>query len=196
MRQLLLAAVTMAALSLPLAAQRGGSANRSSPKVGQSIEFTGGASVEIKYRALTWAGGQFMERLKTDRGREQTNADLKANPTGTLTCSADVSLGGQAVKAGTYKLYFEVDAQTAFHLVLANDAGAETKWKLNLAEGNDVNTRLTLTLTAGKTDKEANVGIAFGKMACSVGLSTEAAPAAAPVKKEEAATAPASPKGK
>ena len=141
MRQLLLAAVTMAALSLPLAAQRGGSANRSSPKVGQSIEFTGGASVEIKYRALTWAGGQFMERLKTDRGREQTNADLKANPTGTLTCSADVSLGGQAVKAGTYKLYFEVDAQTAFHLVLANDAGAETKWKLNLAEGNDVNTR-------------------------------------------------------
>ncbi len=194
MRQLLLAAVTMAALSLPLAAQRGGSANRSSPKVGQSIEFTGGASVEIKYRALTWAGGQFMERLKTDRGREQTNADLKANPTGTLTCSADVSLGGQAVKAGTYKLYFEVDAQTAFHLVLANDAGAETKWKLNLAEGNDVNTRLTLTLTAGKTDKEANVGIAFGKMACSVGLSTDAA--AAPAKKEEAATAPASPKGK
>lgn len=135
-----------------------------------------------------------MERLKTDRGREQTNADLKANPTGTLTCSADVSLGGQAVKAGTYKLYFEVDAQTAFHLVLANDAGAETKWKLNLAEGNDVNTRLTLTLTAGKTDKEANVGIAFGKMACSVGLSTDAA--AAPAKKEEAATAPASPKGK
>lgn len=195
MRQLFLVATTLVALSLPLAAQRGGSANRSAPKVGQSIEFAGGASVELKYRSLTWAGGQFMERLKTDAGREQTNADLKANPTGTLTCSTDVTLGGTAVKAGTYKLYFEVDAQQSFHLVLANEAGAETKWKLTLAEGNDMNTRLTLTLTAGKSDKEANVGIAFGKMSCTVGLSTAAAGNAAPAKKQEAA-APAAGHGK
>lgn len=105
-------ALTSAVLALPMTAQQGGSANRTTPTVGQSIAFTNGCSVKIEYRAIAWAQGRFMEALKTPEGRDRHNKGLKANPTGSLTASHDLSLAGQAVKAGTYKLYFEVDADT------------------------------------------------------------------------------------
>lgn len=174
MHRFVVAALTSAVLALPMAAQQGGSANRNTPTVGQSIAFTNGCSVEIKYRAITWGQGKFMDALKTPEGREMQNKGLKARPTGSLTASADFTLGGQTVKAGTYKLYFEVDADVKFHLVLATEAGAETKWKLDLTEKDAMNTRLSLSLTAGKADTDANIAIAFGKMAGTVALSAEA----------------------
>ncbi len=184
-------ALTSAVLALPMTAQQGGSANRTTPTVGQSIAFTNGCSVKIEYRAIAWAQGRFMEALKTPEGRDRHNKGLKANPTGSLTASHDLSLAGQAVKAGTYKLYFEVDADAKFHLVLADTAGAETKWKLDLAEKGEMAARLSLTLTAGKADTDANVGFTFGKLNGSVTLSAVAmakkeAPkdAAAPAKEE------------
>lgn len=174
MRQILSATLALALLALPIAAQRGGMANRNAPTVGQSISFTNGCSVDIKYRSITWAQGRFMNQLKAPEGREATNKDMKANPTGSLTASQDVTLGGQTVKAGSYKLYFAVDDEQKFHLVLADDAGKETKWKLDLAEKTDMNTRLTLTLTAGKGNNDANLGVGFGTMACSVSLTAGA----------------------
>jgi len=172
MRPSLVAAAAAVFLALPLAAQDGGMANRTSPSVGQSITFTNGGSVELKYRAITWAQGRWMNQLKTEEGRSGFNNNLKSKPTGTLTTAKDMTLGGQTVKAGTYKLYFQVDDASKFQLVLADDAGTETKWKLDLAESKEAtNTRLTLTITPSKSDTEANFGIAFGTMACTVTLS-------------------------
>ncbi|MEZ5963970.1 MAG: hypothetical protein R3F56_09020 [Planctomycetota bacterium] len=186
MRSSLFAATAALFLSLPIAAQRGGMANRNTPTVTQSIAFTNGNSVEVKYRAITWAQGRWMNALKNEQGRETINNDLKANPTGSLTTAKDMTLGGQVVKAGDYKLYFQVDDEVKFHLVLADEAGTEIKWKLDLTETKTENTRLALTLTAGKGDNDANFGVAFGTMACSVNmLSTadkSAKEAAAPAK--------------
>jgi hypothetical protein len=175
MRTLTLA--TVLALALPLAAQQGGSANRAVPKATQGLEFANGCSIEITYRSLTWAQGRFMDRLKTETGRTSTNNNLKANPTGSMTVSKDCTLGGKAVKAGTYKLYFEVDADVAFHLVLENDGGEQTKWKLDLKQGDEMNSRLTLVLTAGKGDTDGSLAVAFGTMAGSLPLSGAAAAA-------------------
>lgn len=179
MRSSLFAAAAVALLALPVAAQRGGMANRNTPTVTQGITFTNGGSVDVKYRAITWAQGRWMEALKSPQGRESTNKDLKANPTGTLTTAKDMTLGGQTVKAGSYKLYFQVDDDVKFHLVLADDSGNEIKWKLEMSDTKSENTRLTMTVTAGKGDTDANVGIAFGTMACSVALSATASAAGA-----------------
>jgi hypothetical protein len=169
MRHVCLSALALV-FALPLAAQSGGMANRRSPTVGQSITFNNGCAVEISYKALTWAQGRFMETLKTPEGRERTNKDMKSNPTGSLKVSQDVTLGGQSLKSGDYKLYFAVDDDQKFWLVLADAAGSETKWKLDLNDKADMNTRLSLTLSAGKSDSEANLGIAFGTMATTVTL--------------------------
>src|SRR5690606_3035801 len=165
----------LALFALPLHAQRGGAANRRAPTVGQSIAFHNGSSVEIKYRSITWAQGRFMEQLKTEEGRAAANQDLAANPTGSLTASADGVLGGQPVKAGTYKLYFEVDGDQKFHLVLADEAGNQTKLKLDLKDSAHMTTRLTLSLMAGESDNDAKLYIAFGKMSCSVDLNANGA---------------------
>lgn len=180
MRNFVFATTALLALSLPLAAQRGGSANRAVPKATQAIEFANGSSLEIKYRSLSWAQGKFMDSLKSEAGRERTNKDLRANPTGTLTVAGDCSIGGTAIKAGSHKLYFEVDADVAFHLVLEDDAGTQVKVKLALAEQESMNTRLTLVLTAGKGDTDGSLAVAFGTMACSVAVS---AAKATPAKK-------------
>lgn len=190
MRQSVFAAVAAVCLALPAAAQRGGSANRNTPTVGQSIAFTNGCSVKIEYRSITWAKGRWMEGLKAEQGRESANRDMKANPTGSLSASKDITLGGKSVKAGEYKLYFQVDADVKFHLVLADDAGTETKWMLDLAETSDVNSRLTLTLTAGKNDTDANLGVGFGTMAGTVAMSASVSAAkpkdaAAPAKTDK-----------
>lgn len=180
MRTLVFASLALLALGLPLTAQRGGSANRAVPKATQGIEFANGSSLEIKYRSLSWAQGRFMESLKSEAGRERTNKDLRANPTGTLTVAGDCSIGGTAIKAGSHKLYFEVDDDVAFHLVLEDDAGTQVKVKLALTEQESMNTRLTLVLTAGKGDTDGNLAVAFGTMACTV---TVSAAKAEPAKK-------------
>lgn len=187
MRSLVPFAFLSLALALPAAAQHGGAANRTTPTVGQSIAFTNGCTVEIKYRAITWAQGKFMEGLKTPEGRTSANNNLKKTPTGSLTTSQDVKLGGQPVKSGTYKLYFQVDDDQKFHLVLGDDAGKETKWKLDLTDKNDLSTRLSLTICAGKADTDATVGIAFGKMGCTVALSVAADAAKKEAPKDAAA---------
>lgn len=174
MRHILFASVLVSVLGLPLAAQSGGRANQSTPTVGQSIAFTNGCSVQLDYRAITWAQGQWMKALENEAGRTRTNNDLKKNPTGTLNASADITLGGQTVKAGKYKLYFQVDDEVKFHLVLADESGNETKWKLDLQDTKDNSSRLSLTITAGKAATDANVGIAFGSMACTVAMTATA----------------------
>jgi hypothetical protein len=189
MHRFFVAALASAILALPVLAQQGGSANRATPTLGQSITFVNGCAVDIKYRAITWAQGRFMEALKTPEGRDRHNKGLKNNPTGSLTSSQDITLGGQTVKAGTYKLYFQVDADVKFHLVLADDAGTETKWKLDLTEGTDMNTRLSLSLTAGKGDNDANIKIAFGKQSGNVALVSGADAAKKEMPKDAAAPA-------
>ncbi len=185
MRTLAIAA-TLLAIALPLTAQRGGSANRAVPKATQGIEFANGCSIEIKYRSLSWAQGRFMEALKTEAGRTRTNTDLKANPTGSLTVSKDCTIGGQGVKTGTHKLYFEVDADVAFHLVLEDEAGGTVKVKLALAEQDAMNSRLSLVLTAGKGDTDGNLAVAFGSMAGTLAVSATAAKAEKAEKAENA----------
>lgn len=170
MRTLFLALPLLATLALPLQAQGGGSANRRSPKVTQAIAFTNECSVEITYKSLTWAQGRWTEMVKQERGRERLNADSQANPLGSLKASKAFTLGGKAVAAGDYKLYFKADDNADWHLVLEPEKGDALTWKLDLADSKNRHTRLSIVILAGESDDAANVNIHFGTMACSVAM--------------------------
>lgn len=170
MRTALIAVSAAVCLSLPAAAQRGGSANASAPRVSQAITFANGCKVTIEYRSLTWAQGNWARGLESERGRQRLNEGAKASPLGKLEANKSFSLGGKTVADGSYNLYFVVDDDKAWHLVLANDDGEELKWKLDLAEKDAMNKRLNISLLAGEEDMDARLGIDFGTMSCTVAV--------------------------
>jgi hypothetical protein len=170
----LLLAATALSLAAPLVAQRGGSTNVRTPTMEVGITFHNGCSFKVTYRAIAWAQGMWQKDIKKDNVREFLNQDMKRNPTGSLIASHDLTLGERTVAAGSYKLYFEVDAEMGYHLVLADEAGKELKWELSITETTEMAPRLSLALAAGKGDKEADLGFAFGNMRLTLPLLAEA----------------------
>lgn len=165
-----------------LQAQAMGSANSSAPTVSQSISFANGAALTIEYKSITWASGKTMSALMdAEKGanmRSRVNQQAERSPLGSVTVEKSVTLGGKTIDEGEYKMYFTIDDDNAWHLVMASEE-AKHDWKLPLTEGDKMTTRLTMALMAGEKDTDANLMVAFGKQSCTVGCSASMEKAAA-----------------
>lgn len=161
-------------LCAPAAAQRMGSTNRAAPTVTESIEFKDGPKLEVSYQSITWAGGQMMRRLMDKEGgagaREGFNRRAVGSPLGTVAASAGFTLGGKAVDAGEYDLYFTIDEDLKWHLVLASKTtdGPPIDWALPLEDTDNHRSRLGIDLGAGDEDNTGVLRISFGTKHCAV----------------------------
>ena len=165
MKSLLTVTAGLLVLALPLHAQRMGQANANAPTVGQSIEFKAG-TVEVKYTAIVW--GKIMDTVtdkeKGERARRQINN--APEPLGTLKNSADTSIGGKAVAAGDYKLFFAINGDLKWNLKLVGPSTIEIP--LDLKDVSEDHKRLTLAITAGDSDNSGRLHVAFGKQRASL----------------------------
>lgn len=152
-------------------AQRGGMLNQRSPILTQSIAFANGASIELKYKSLNWGSGKSVENVAKGDPEAFTKSSA-GSPLGSATVKQSVTVGDETLAAGEYKLYFGRD-DDGWTLVIEND-DAKHVWSLDLKEGDKMNTRLVIALTAGEEDTQANLKIAFGKEACTIACSTAA----------------------
>jgi hypothetical protein len=167
-RSLVVAATLCFATSATALGQYTGSANRNAPQVTQSITL-GKESIDLTYRSITWAAGQWAAALENEatRGEARTriNGAAEKSPLGTFKTSAAITLGGAKVAAGTYKLAFTLDEKFKWQLTLTSDAGA-VNCALDLETVEENSKRLVTTLRAGEKDFTAEVLVAFGKQRC------------------------------
>ena len=159
------AGTLLVAAASPAFGQKTGSTNRGAPTVTQSIAFEQD-TLELKYTAITWAGGQWAAELaneatKADK-RNEINNLAKERPLGSFKNSVDVTIGGQKVAAGTYKLAFTLDDAFKWQLTLTSDAGT-ISCPLDLKAADEEVKRLSVGLRAGEKNKTAELVIAFGK---------------------------------
>ncbi len=175
---------TIGALSLVLSlvassalAQKQGMINNNAPTCSSSIAFGEKASIELKYTAITWGQGNWFKALsdpaRGERARDRLAKTAEASPLGELKTSAECTIGGKKVGAGTWKLYFTMDKDLKWHLNLAKDQ-EKIDWVLDLKEGSE-STRLGLSLGAGKEDGSAELTVQFGTAGCKVPVSAGAA---------------------
>jgi hypothetical protein len=172
---ILVATVTAAAvcMAMPATAQRMGSSNRNAPTIVQSIQFPDGAKLVVEYVSITWAKGRTMEGLMSDEGaanRQRFNENAATSPLGSVEASTAFELGGVAVPAGKYSLYFTIDDDAKWHLVLADKADAKKnlEWTLDLQEGGHHRSRLAVDIDAGDDGSSGMLMIAFGDKHASV----------------------------
>ena len=169
----LISAVAVLGLCLALPAQRMGSTNSNAPTVSSSIAFKGGAELSVKHVSTTWAEGRTMSTLMDKEGgarfRNMVNQRAASSPLGTLTVSSAFMLGGNKVEAGEHDLYFTIDEDLHWHMMLAHKGKDDVRVdvKLELQDA-DESSRLTVAVMAAKSDKEGTMKISFGKKACSM----------------------------
>jgi hypothetical protein len=166
----LLVLSTAAALVLlaPISAQVTGSTNRKAPLCKSSIEFADGGMVELTYRSLTWAEGEFAQNLERMRGFINQQADR--NPLGRLeVAKVGVMFGGKALPPSEYAMKFKVNEDLDWVLEIESEDGAvKYDWVLPLEKTDKLNTRLRLRVEAGKEDTSLQCHIAFGQQMCVV----------------------------
>jgi hypothetical protein len=169
-KSLIGAALLALVATTPAHAQRMGSANRNAPTVTHKIEF-GSDAISVKFTSITWAAGQWAAQLANEATREgfraRVNQAAEAQPLGSLDTSLDVTLGGQKVAAGSYKLAFTLDDAYHWQIQLTSDAG-KVVIPLALKETEHESKRLVLWLGAGDQDRSAEVTVAFGKSRCAL----------------------------
>ncbi len=172
MRTLASASLALALCAVPVSAQKMGSANTNAPSIEQSIKL-GDDTLTLTYTAITWAGGQMMEAAMDKdsggRARQRINNTAEKAPLGTLKASADFDIGGKAVAAGEYKLFFTIDDDLKWHMVAAS-GDKRVDWTLPLEESDKHRSRLIVALIAGDEDGTGALAIAFGKQNCKVEL--------------------------
>jgi hypothetical protein len=167
MRNWIVGSLVITAFSMPVLAQRMGSVNTNAPTVGQSIEFGKNQSVSIKYTAIHWAKGRTMGAVKDkergERARNRINQEAEVSPLGSFTSTMDVMIAGQKVPAGDYSLYFTIDADLKWHMVLGAKGGqGKIDLTLDLKETQHESKRLVLGLGAGDEDGTASLHVMFG----------------------------------
>jgi len=167
----IVAAVALLSLCTAAPAQRGGgSANRKSPTMSSSIEFSGGGKLSISYQAVAWAKGRAMSAiLDQDNGaeaRKRFNERALSNPIGKLAVTADVEVGGVAITAGDYDMSFTVSDDLHWHLLLANRTTDTLPLKiaLDLKQVDEHIGRLRINVVAGEADSTGGLLISFGAM--------------------------------
>ena len=145
--------------------QKSGSSNRNAPTVAQTLTF-GKESIELSYVSITWAAGQWAKNLSDEATKANTRASInksaEASPIGTFKTSSAITLGGQKVAAGTYKLRFTLDDNYKWQLVLAGETATVT-CPLDLKNVEEESRRLRVVLLAGDKDNTVEVHVAFGK---------------------------------
>lgn len=162
--------LTLAALALatgPLLAQRIGDPD--APKISQSIQLGDMATVKLGYASINWAAAGWSEGLKgPQKNAIRQRINRAAEPLGSFSTDAPVTVGGQAIPAGDYKLAFKINADFGWQLVLG---GTDTvSWDLELADSATDHRRLGIVLGAGDEDFTANIRIAFGKQECNIAV--------------------------
>lgn len=168
------ASLVLFCLCAPAAAQIGGSANRAAPTLTENITFPSGAMLEVSYKSATWAEGRMMKALTDKEEGEGTrsafNRRAAGSPLGSLQAKMDFTVGGKTVAAGEYDLYFTIDEDLKWHLVLANKTtdGPNIDWLLALEEGDKHRTRLGIDLGAGDDNNTGELRISFGYWHCVV----------------------------
>jgi hypothetical protein len=128
----------------PADAQVMGSTNRDAPTVRQSIEFKDGSKIALQYVAITTAGGQTLEKILDKDGgvrhRERFNSAAKRSAIGQLELGKAMTIGNQALPAGSYEMRFNI--------------GEDLKWELNLNAVGDDSKTWTLALETAKAKTE------------------------------------------
>lgn len=160
------ALLLLAALLPHVPAQLAGGDNRSAPTVSEKITFFGDTSIEVKYRAITFGRGQFLDRLRTsEEFRERINGMAPSRPLGSLKVARGVQLAGKQLAPGGYELYFQVDGDMKWTMVLAAKEGeAKHEIPLALEKVDGLEKRLDLDLDPVASDEEATLAIRFGRM--------------------------------
>lgn len=169
MRDLLAITTCIALLAIPLTAQGTGPANDSAPTVRGGITFANNATVELRYKSITWAQGRWASALaaRDENTRRSINNDAQNAPIGELKTSVEMVLGDVTVAAGDYKLAFFLDEDFAWVMTVSNDE-AKHEWKLDLQETDTRINRLQISLQAGAQDNGCALRINFGTMACEI----------------------------
>ncbi len=165
--KLITSALLAAALVAPAVAQQMGSTNRNAPTVEQKVSYPNGLAVTLNYTSITWAAGNWAKVLedqsRRDAARKRYNDSAENSPLGTFATKTDITVGGQSVAAGEYKLMFKLDDQFAWTIVLKSDSSTITV-PLQLMDGGgegQEHQRLVLALYASGT-KAAGIYLGFG----------------------------------
>lgn len=161
-------AIALAGLAIPLSAQVRGSINQGAPTVSSSIEFSGGGKVEVSYIAANFGRGDFLGQLENSaRAREGLNKRAAQRPLGSLEVTKAMTIGGQKVAAGEYDLYFTIDDDVKWHLILSSggDDAKKVDIKLDLKDTEKGSARLKIVVTAGDGNDECDLAVAFGSQA-------------------------------
>lgn len=156
--------------------QKTGMSNRNAPKVSQSMVF-GEQTIELSYISITWGEGQWAKQIGDDAAkaaaRERLNKLAESAPLGTFKTSVALTVGGQKVAAGEYKLRFTLDDKFKWQIVLASDAATVTL-PLDLKSVDEESRRLRVLLLAGDKDNTGEIHVAFGKNRCTLPVAPDA----------------------
>ena len=166
MKSITLSLTFLAALTVPVAAQQMGSANRNAPTIEQAIKFHNGAELEISYTSLNYAQGKFMENATNERFRQMVNDNAKQNPLGAVKLSGAMEIGGKEIAAGSYGLHFLISAEGGWLLTLShkNDAGDVEliQWPLTMEKAPIRSQRLMIVIAAGEGTTDCSLLMVFG----------------------------------
>lgn len=151
-------------------AQVMGSSNRDAPTVRQSIEFKDGSRISLQYVAITTAGGQTLEAMLDKEGgarhRERFNNSAKRTAIGQLELGKAMTIGNQALPAGSYEMRFNIGEDLKWELNLAVAGDDSKTWTLALETAN-VKTempRLRISALPGKTTGTAVLSISYAHL--------------------------------
>lgn len=162
-----------AILLAPLAAQKMGSVNANAPTLESRITFHDGASLAVVHTAITWAEGRTMRAVSDPERGERTRAFLNQraarSPLGRATVTGDLRIGARRIEPGSYDLYFTIDEDLKWHMVLARrgekgEQGVKHDFPLALRKVDAHHQRLQIRIDPGEGDKDAVLTVQFGNL--------------------------------
>ena len=157
--------------------QKTGSTNRNAPKVSQTLTFGKDSTIKLDYTSITWGEGQWAKQLEVEATKAAAKANLNKaaenQPLGSFETNVALTIGGQKVAAGAYKLRFTLDDNYKWQIVLAGDAASVTL-PLDLKQVDDESKRLRVGLLAGDKDSTGEIHVAFGKQRCRIAVAPDA----------------------
>lgn len=188
MKRLLVLTLALA-VTVPVAAQKMGQVNNGAPVVGSKIAMGDALTLEISHTSINFAKGDFLKNAKDngqrgDRLRKRINDSAETAPLGDVKVTGDASIGGKKVAAGSYKLFFTVDKDAKWTMVMKSEA-VRHEWLLDLKETKSKSTRLAVSVSAGEKDNTAILDVRFGNL--------EGTLPAEPAKADKPAEKPAEP---
>ena len=149
----------------PLSAQITGSINATYPTVSQSVETTSGNKMAVKYAAINWGQGSFLEQAQSQGFRDRINAAADRQPIGSFEISKAIKLGEEDLAAGKYSMAFKIDDDAQWNLVLKIGED-EYMMPLVLEATSEHRDRLTISLVPSADGGACSLIVNFGKKAC------------------------------